>query len=90
MSARRRLNIFHVEPANHLDICSCAGNFSDLVFALYGKHLGTNHLLIIQNDSQFEVSKECLPLFKRCFTQVSRKPVSSVHHINNLAVKLAF
>lgn len=64
MSARRRLNIFHVEPANHLDICSWAGNFSGLVFVLHGKHLGINHLLIIQNYSQFEVSKESVLLLQ--------------------------
>lgn len=77
MSVRRRLNIFHVEPANHLDICSCAGNFSGLVFALYGKHLGTNHLLIIRNYSQFEVGKE---LF------LSSNVVSLRFHINLLAL----
>lgn len=61
------LNLFHVGPANHLDICSCAGNFSGLVFALHGKHLGINPLLIIQTCSQFEVSEESLPLLQMLF-----------------------
>lgn len=67
MSARWCLNIFDVESANHLDICSCVGNVSGLVFALHGKHLGINHLLIIQNYPQFEVGKEPLPLLQTLF-----------------------
>lgn len=87
MFARRLPSVFQVKPVNHLDFPSHTGDFSGLVFALHVKHLGISNLLMIQNDSQFAVSKESFPLqtmFQSC------KPISSMYNINNLAVKLVF
>lgn len=80
MSARRRLNIFHVESANHLDICSCTG-----MSVAWSLHFMASILELIicwlyRIIPSLRLAKNLFLFFKCCFSQVSRKPISCVHH----------